>query len=304
MREYRRLLATFNLTPLDDTVASWAGLITRLAKSERVYFAHVAEKLELPPSLRAQQPDYAEPTEDVIESRLRHAALEHFNGHPETQLRYIVADGAPIIELLRRIREYNVDLVVAGKAADKPHGGSLPEKLARKAPCSVLVVREGQSPKINRILVPIDFSTLCAEAVETALILARTVRGAKIHCVHAYSTWPPAYASMGYTCEAYPDLIVRHVDEEFDQFLARFNLKGLDVDTEVVADPSPARAIRVAVDSFAPDIVVMATRGRTDAAAMVLGSVTERMIRTTSVPLLAVKRKGEGKGLLDAVLNP
>jgi hypothetical protein len=34
-----------------------------------------------------------------------------------------------------------------------------------------------------------------------------------------------------------------------------------------------------------------------------LGSVTEHLIRTTTIPLLAVKRKGTGMSLLEALLK-
>jgi len=34
-----------------------------------------------------------------------------------------------------------------------------------------------------------------------------------------------------------------------------------------------------------------------------LGSVTEQLIKTTTVPFLAVKEKGTGMGLLDALLR-
>ncbi len=303
MYRYKSVLAALNLTELDVATAGWTGMITQLAKSERVYFAHVAEKLAIPDALRAQYSELTEPTEDVIESRLRHAALEHFKGHPDARVRYIVADGAPIIELIHRIHQHDVDLVVVGKAAEKEHGGNLPERVARKAPCSVLVVHEGADPRVDRILVPLDFSDQSAAAFEVAVEFARAANASTIHCVHAYGPWPRMHYDVETTREAVSDLVREHAEEEYEGFLSRFDLVGLNVKTEVFADPRPARAIKSAIAAVKPDLVVMGARGRTDAAALVLGSVTEHMIRSTEVSLLAVKQKGEGMGVLKALLN-
>ena len=51
------------------------------------------------------------------------------------------------------------------------------------------------------------------------------------------------------------------------------------------------------------DLIVMATRGRSRSAAILLGSVTEEMIIETRVPLLVVKHYGVQIGLLEALLN-
>jgi nucleotide-binding universal stress UspA family protein len=51
------------------------------------------------------------------------------------------------------------------------------------------------------------------------------------------------------------------------------------------------------------DLVAVGARGRT-AAALLLGSITERLIRSTEIPLIAVKKKGTGLSLLAALYPP
>ena len=48
---------------------------------------------------------------------------------------------------------------------------------------------------------------------------------------------------------------------------------------------------------------MMATRGRSQSAAILLGSVTEEMIIETPMPLLAVKHFGARMGVLQALLD-
>ena len=50
-------------------------------------------------------------------------------------------------------------------------------------------------------------------------------------------------------------------------------------------------------------LVVIGARGRSAAAGVLLGSVAEHLIHTTTLPLLAVKKKGTGRSILDALLK-
>lgn len=49
-------------------------------------------------------------------------------------------------------------------------------------------------------------------------------------------------------------------------------------------------------------MIVIGAKGRSLAASVLLGSVNEKLIETTHVPILAVKKKGSGMGFLEALL--
>ena len=51
------------------------------------------------------------------------------------------------------------------------------------------------------------------------------------------------------------------------------------------------------------DLLIMATLGRSASAAILMGSVTEKLIWITNVPLVAVKKKGAGLSFLEALLK-
>jgi len=50
------------------------------------------------------------------------------------------------------------------------------------------------------------------------------------------------------------------------------------------------------------DLILMGARGRSNSAAVMLGSVTERLLHDSTIPIIAVKQKGEeaNMGFLDA----
>jgi nucleotide-binding universal stress UspA family protein len=56
----------------------------------------------------------------------------------------------------------------------------------------------------------------------------------------------------------------------------------------VQRDGEPVREILGAVDAIAPDVIVMGSHGRTGLQRLVLGSVAERVIRRSSIPVLTV----------------
>ena len=63
--------------------------------------------------------------------------------------------GAGFHDLLDQLRQGDTDLILVGKSETN---SAFVEKLARKAPCSVMVVPSGRSVAYRRILVTTDFS--------------------------------------------------------------------------------------------------------------------------------------------------
>lgn len=65
--------------------------------------------------------------------------------------------------------------------------------------------------------------------------------------------------------------------------------RGLDVRSAVKVG-TPHRVIRDYADEHGVDLIVMSTHGRSGVDRFLMGSVTERVLRVSDVPVLAVKR--------------
>ncbi len=302
MHRYKRLLVGLKLDGLDHATIRYAAMVSRLAESQRVDFIHVVEMPELPDGVRDRYPEIEETPADVAEGKMRELAGEHFEGHAKSELRYEVASGSPTNELLQHIPLHGIDLAIVGDAADKRDGGTVPERLTRKAPCSVLIVPENSEPKVHKILVPIDFSEHSKDALRTAVAFARSVGCQMINCLHTFDV-PQVWLKIGKSYEEFSRMMKGHVEDAYQAFVKGIDLSDLEVTSTFMPDERPARVIKQAIQDDRPSLVVMGARGRTNAAAILLGSVTERVIRRTEVPLLAVKRKGERLELLEAILN-
>jgi len=60
-----------NLEAPDVAAVRYAALISRMAKSQRVYFSHVASSLQIPEEIRQKHPEIIDTPEDVAEARMR-----------------------------------------------------------------------------------------------------------------------------------------------------------------------------------------------------------------------------------------
>jgi len=97
-------------------------------------------------------------------------------------------------------------------------------------------------------------------------------------------------------------MLRRCADNRYQEFVSDLDFEGLSVVPSLVMEKDAANAVKRAVAGEQADLIVVGTRGRTAAAAVLLGSVTERLLSSTNVPLLAVKKKGTGLNLLEAIL--
>jgi nucleotide-binding universal stress UspA family protein len=141
----------------------------------------------------------------------------------------------------------------------------------------------------RKILVPVDFSTHSARAVEVAADLARRYEGS-LEVVHVFD--PMAYPLPdGYVMFTRPQL-----DEMFARFdaeLARYEKAALAagaprVQTHVRQGPCAGEICNFAQEG-AFDLIVMGTHGRRGLNRMLLGSVAERVLRTAPCPVLTIR---------------
>lgn len=298
MDRFKRLLVGLNLTDQDNAVIQAAGEITRLSQSEQVYFMHITELSDLPEEISEKYPNLLGPSEKDAGKMMREKIDRYYKGAPVTNVAHEVVEGKQVDMLLQHASEKEIDLVVVGRKRWEKISGHVAEHLARKAPCSVLIVPEGGNLIINNILVGTDFSAHSKEAMDTAIAFAVNTGLAKITCLHIIQ-----YQSPDKYYDKFLELLKKVARADLDKFLEQFNFQGTTVSSAIKVDHNVARAIRDFLWRNKIDLLIVGARGRTAAAAVLLGSVTENLIRMTNVPLLAIKRKGENMNLLKALFK-
>jgi nucleotide-binding universal stress UspA family protein len=142
--------------------------------------------------------------------------------------------------------------------------------------------------RIERILVPTDFSRPSSHAVSHAIVLAR-VYGARLELLHSYGI--PARAMSQYDGALPSDVIETLRDAAARKLLKTFEKvksEGVDVDMRVTDTP-PAEAISGWATRLSVQLIVMGTRGLSGLKHVVLGSVAERTVRLAPCPVMTVK---------------
>jgi len=143
---------------------------------------------------------------------------------------------------------------------------------------------------VDRILVGTDFSPESELALELAADLARRL-DAEIVLLHVDEL--PEAAPLPVTAVARRERARVELDR------SRQTLEGSDVRVQVLLRPGdPAREILRVAASHAAGVIVVGTHGASAAAALLLGSVADRVVRYASLPVLVVphpsRRTGKG----------
>lgn len=151
---------------------------------------------------------------------------------------------------------------------------------------------------MRHILAPVDFSDVSAAALRFAAGLSKCSK-AQITALFADQFLPPPYFTAAELA-----LFEEQFRESRDQAAARLRdfvdttipEAAAGVESRVIEGP-PIDAILTAAQDLKADLIVMGSHGRGGINRLMLGSVTERTIRESDVPVLAVR--GDQPGVRD-----
>jgi nucleotide-binding universal stress UspA family protein len=140
------------------------------------------------------------------------------------------------------------------------------------------------------ILIPTDGSEGTRGAIEHGIDLA-TKYGATLHTLYVVNTNVTVETTSAQTLAALEEIGQEAIDEVIQQ------AEAADVETieGTVAQGAPHRAILDYVDEKDVDLVVMGTHGRTGLDRYLLGSVTEKVVRLSEVPVVTVPMLSESE---------
>ena len=140
---------------------------------------------------------------------------------------------------------------------------------------------------LKTILVPVDGSIVAEAALRPAVELAREA-GAKIVLLRAAEAHTLPMADLVNA----QVMVMRETQEYLAGARDRMLAAGAK-DVEVSAwYGAPVEAIVEAARYRRADLIVMSSHGRSGLARLVVGSVTEQVLRTTRVPILVIRPDG------------
>ena len=296
------------VVPIDFSAESlkaltYAAALLRSAEGT-LHLVHVVDvdySYALPTLLMAEPIVTTPEVARVNEAELKKLAAR-FCG-PEIAPRIHVKVGRAFDQICAVAREVAADLLVIAT-----HGhtglkhlvlGSTAERVVQHAPCPVLVVRDEERDlidddggvRLEKILVPVDFSECSTHAVNYALAVAKA-HGATLVFLHSIQVQPlmPTERYDGFARMPTPGVIERAARLQMRKFVRGFDAQGVTIET-VIATGRPAQQICAYAAASDVDLIVTSTHGLTGFAHILIGSTAEHVVRYARSPVLVVPRR-------------
>jgi nucleotide-binding universal stress UspA family protein len=144
---------------------------------------------------------------------------------------------------------------------------------------------------MKKILIPVDFSEHSEYALKTAAKLAKK-HNTSLVVLHMLGLSEAVLTKQ--ESQAMPQAIfyMKLAERHFNEFLDKEYLKGIEIETTVKNYKHFQEVNDVAKD-FNADLIVMGSHGASGLKEVFVGSNTEKVVRTASVPVLVVKNHFE-----------
>lgn len=220
-----------------------------------------------------------------------------------------VIEGSPAEAILEVAQQQHATLIVLCSHGEtgltRWRLGSVTLKVVRQSPVPVLVLRPEAAgttaPLLAathsvRVLVPLDGSLLAEEALEPAIALTHTLSAPTPGALHLTSVLPfyqpENNGQLVQTVQEYLASLEHHIRESKEGanlILTSSLLLHIDVASALLALAETGKGMEHVAGFTGCDAIAMATYGRGSARRWELGSITERVLTVTRLPLLIVR---------------
>lgn len=303
MKIFSKAMIGLDLTEMDDILIRKTAVFAKFLGIEKCYFVHVSKNLEIPTEILEKYPDLISPTDESIESMIQNK-LKEFSFPDTIEVEVFAEEGNhPLDTFLRWARIKDVDLVIMGRKETMAGNGVLADGVAKKAPCSVLLVQEKRPVKFpKKILIATDFSSHNHQIYEFAEHVADKLK-AELVPVHLYEV-PQGYSKTGKSFEEFAEIMKENARTDFKKFVSKHNSPDMECEMILNEGENPGHLILDFAINIEADLILLGSRGRTTSAAILLGSTAEKLIHANKfLPMLIFKKKGETMGFFDALFK-
>ncbi len=145
---------------------------------------------------------------------------------------------------------------------------------------------------IERILVPVDYSSCSRAALKFAVQLAERFQ-ATLDIVHAWDR--PSYVTEAVLTTKDPlsgksliRMIQENAEHDLNEFLSSTDVKPGTLPVGRLVTGDPASVLLQELKHGGYGLVVVGTHGRTGLSHVLLGSVAEKLVRLSPVPVVTV----------------
>jgi nucleotide-binding universal stress UspA family protein len=286
------------LVPLDGSAFSESALPAAIAVARRDDALLEIVSVHEDPLMLVHE--FVQLPQDGWFERYVQEVAERVRGEAGIEVRETVLEGSPVEAIQNHAVARGVDLIVMATHGRGPMSrfwlGSTADGLIRQSTVPILLLRPreegaGTQPDFNprRVLVPLDGSNESEAILTQALALAGN--GATQFDIVRVYPYPTGFASsyLPHTAQVNSDVFEtgRTAAAEYvEEKAATLSERGISATGHIVTEREPAAGILHFAEQSGTDLIAMSTHGRGGVSRLVLGSVTDKVIRGTQIPIL------------------
>jgi nucleotide-binding universal stress UspA family protein len=210
------------------------------------------------------------------------------------ECRAVVVTGDAFDGILRTAASCAADLIVMGvhrkQLLRDIFVGTTIERVIRTGPYPVLMVNKEVAGPYEKAIAAVDMSDPSAHAIAVADSL-RLIDSAGVTLVHGFQAFARGKMSIaGIGHEQVADYVAGERSRAMMELLAFLESNGLGAHGASlrVEEGGPLEVIGKAVQELSPDLLMIGTHGRSGIVKVLLGSVTEEVLRSVDIDVLAV----------------
>ncbi len=150
-----------------------------------------------------------------------------------------------------------------------------------------------KSKLFEKILIATDGSEYTKNAVDYGIELARNTE-AKLYAIYVVDTAAFASIPMDAAWESMYELLKQEGDEATKYVADKAQAEGMEIE-RLTVEGHPAEEIIKYAEKNSVNLIVMGTLGKSGLDRFLLGSVAEKVVRTSKIPVLVVRGKNNKK---------
>jgi nucleotide-binding universal stress UspA family protein len=291
------------LVPLDGSILAESVLPTAASLAKKINteitFIHIIEK-DAPQQVHGQS--HLTSPEQAAEYLKSIADMEIFKGLSISAHVHEEGEKNIPLSIAQHSKELNQDLVVmCTHGSSGLHGmlfGSIAQQVIALGKIPVLLINPSKEKiksvsRFNNFLIPLDGNPDHEQALDFASGLAKICK-ANIHLLVAIPHFGNMSGGFTQTNRLLPgtttqmmDMIVSDAEEYLGKLRKELEQKGIKATTQASRD-NPANAIIKAAKDINADLIILATHGTKGAEALLEGSITPKISKSSKIPLLLV----------------
>jgi nucleotide-binding universal stress UspA family protein len=306
MYQFDDILICLDLSEMDDSLIRYSNFLVEKFKPKTVTFLHVIKSYEIPPEMIAAFPHLDQPLTEIVKEELQEKTDAIFLHKNKVKTQVKVLEGSTTDNIVRYARENNITFTLMGKKIGYEGRGGIVRKVISIIPSTVLLISETTQPRIEHVMVRMDFSKMSALALKMALRLGE-LTGAKISCHHAYKL-PLKYfpVSSPENDKKLMTHVEKHGRKEYQKFMKKLGLDDEKIQCANSLDPEndEAHILYKQALTINADMIVIGSKIKSELADIIIDSTSEKLASAEkNIPVLIIKDRKQTIGFLKALFK-